>query len=217
MIAGLAFAVSAFTRSHAHALTRLATTELTFVRHGETVANATSRYNTRTLNAFSKRGQAEVDLLPTRLAGHYDLILVSPSARAINTILPYLRRTHQRATVWPLLYECCTQRRPTGAHPTSFKYGARFSIPAGDRDVLKILTGEDRLPAAPDYDSGLAQVAAAASEFRTRYMRGSVLLVGHSGQGGHMIHELTGRWIKVDNAKPIRLTLRSSGRVQPQP
>src|SRR5579862_3609661 len=86
----------------------LRSTHLTFVRHGETQANATGRYDSHTLNSFSPRGQQEVAELAGKLPARFDRILVSPSTRAMATIAPYLRKTHQTAVIWPLLYECCT-------------------------------------------------------------------------------------------------------------
>ncbi len=189
-----------------------AATTLTFARHAETMANASGHYNSRTLNSFSDLGKREVAALVTKLPARFDRILVSPSPRALYTIAPYLRSTNQRALLWPLLYECCTGRRPHGAHPTPFKFGELIQIPADLKGLFILLKGEDRLPVAPTYDEGLAQVDQAVREFRARFAGGAVLIVGHSGEGGHMIHELTGRWIKLDNAEPIRLTLSSGDR-----
>ena len=90
-------------------------------------------------------------------------------------------------------------------------------MPRDLRSLVVPLSDELRLPNAPDYNSGLAQVAAATSEFRERFAGGTVLLVGHSGQGGHMLHNLTGKWIKLDNAKPIRVTLTHEGRGRSRP
>jgi broad specificity phosphatase PhoE len=176
---------------------------LTFVRHGETVANATGRYNERTLNSFSEKGKQEVlDLTRTLLTSpRFDRILVSPSPRVLETIAPYLRATHQRAVIWPLLYECCTGRRPHNAHATKFSYGERIAIPPDLTGLFTVEPGHDRYPIAPKYDQGLAQVDAALTEYRRSFGSGRVLLVGHSGQGGHFIHALTGKWIKLENAK----------------
>ena len=185
-------------------------TDLVFVRHGETVANATGKYNSRTLNAFSAKGQAGIDALTKRLlaARRFDRILVSPSPRALKTIAPYLRATHQRATVWPLLYECCTGRRPKDAKATKFAYGEKISLPKDIADLFIVEPGHDRLPVASDYDSGLAQVDASIAEFRDLYSGGRVLLVGHSGHGGHFLHAITGKWTKLENAQETEVELR---------
>jgi len=185
-------------------------TDLTFVRHGETVANATGRYNSKTLNNFSEKGQKGVDALTARLLKEapFDRILVSPSPRALKTIAPYLRASHQKAIVWPLLYECCTGRRPAGAKATKFRYFGKITLPSDIADLFIIKPGYDKYPDSPDYNSGLAQVDASLDEFRRLWSGGRVLLVGHSGHGGQFIHGLTGNWIKVDNAREINLKVK---------
>ena len=184
-------------------------TDLVFVRHGETVANATGHYNSKTLNAFSDKGQAEVDALTKRLVGmpRFQLILVSPSPRAMLTIAPYLKQTRQKATVWPLLYECCTGKRPKDATPTSFKLGAKIKIPSDLAPYFNVVPGADRLPVASDYRSGLAQVDASLAEFKDKFAGQRVLLVGHSGHGGQFLHALTGKWRRVENCKEIAVRL----------
>ena len=181
---------------------------LTFVRHSETVANATGRYNAKTLNVFSPRGESLIRSLTEALlkAPRPDAILVSPSPRALRTIAPYLRRTHQRATVWPLLYECCTER-PRKPEAKGFGYGAKVEIPADVAGLFVVLPGQDRLPAPRDYGEGLAQVRRSVEGFRARFRAGRVMLVGHSAQGGLFLKALNGRSIRVENAKPIELDL----------
>lgn len=181
---------------------------LTFVRHSETIANATGRYNARTLNAFSERGERLIAALTPRLEKEPrpGVILVSPSPRALRTIAPYLRQTHQRATVWPLLYECCTER-PKKPAAKAFGYGAKIEIPNDVAGLFVVLPGQDRLPAPRDYGEGLAQVRRAVEGFRSRFHSGRVMLVGHSAMGGLFLKALTGRSIQVKNAEPIELDL----------
>ena len=104
--------------------------DLTFVRHGETVANATGKYNSRTLNTLSEKGKQGVAALTERLKkqARFDLILVSPSERALRTIAPYLAATRQKATVWPLLYECCTGPKQAEAKGP-LKFSGKIKIP----------------------------------------------------------------------------------------
>ena len=185
------------------------TCEVTFVRHAETVANATGRYNSRTLNVFSDLGNQQVKALTDRLvAGKpFDTILVSPSERALRTIGPYLRATGQKAIVWPLLYECCTGRRK-GAVATRFGYSGKVSIPPGLGGLFTIIPGSDRLPNSPTYGAGLAQVAECLKVFRAKYAKGRVLVVGHSGHGGHFWYGLTGNRRQVKNAEEMTTRLR---------
>ena len=194
----------------------LAPLHLTFVRHSETVANATGRYNAKTLNVFSARGEALVAALTKRLLASPppDTILVSPSPRALRTIAPYLRATHRRATVWPLLYECCTER-PRKPAAKGFPYGGRIEIPADLAGLFVVLPGQDRLPAPRDYGEGLAQVRRSVEGFRARFRAGRVMLVGHSAQGGLFLKALTGRAYRVENAKPIEVDLPAGATIHP--
>ncbi len=182
--------------------------EFTFVRHGETVANATGKYNSRTLNELSELGKKQVEELTAKLKAtpRFDAIYVSPSLRAMKTIYPYLKATNQKATIWPLLYECCTGRRGD-AKATKFSWGEKISVPETFLPYFVIKQGWERLPVSPDYSAGLAQVQASVKEFST-IARGSVLLVGHSGQGGQFLYALTAKRMQVKNATPIRILLR---------
>lgn len=188
-------------------LLALARIEVTFVRHGETVANATGKYNARTLNSFSATGKKGVAELTVRLQREtpFDVILVSPSERALRTIAPYLRATRRKATIWPLLYECCTgKRQPKAKGPLA--YGAKITIPTDLNGLFVIEPGHDRLPVASDYGMGLVQVDASLSDFH-RFAGRRMLIVGHSGHGGQFIHALTGKWIKVENTKEIQFSI----------
>lgn len=187
------------------ALAVLQPTDFVYVRHAETQANATGVYNERTLNAFSQKGQAQVTALTAELlkTPEFDLILVSPSPRALKTIAPYLQKTGQRAVVWPLLYECCTGRRTTST-PTEFTWGGKFTIDPSIAPRFVVQPGMDRLPVAPGWGPGLAQVAEAVEAFRLEYAdQGRVLIVGHSGFGGQFLKSLTGKSYHVKNAEPI--------------
>jgi broad specificity phosphatase PhoE len=180
-----------------------------FVRHGETLANATGHYSAATVDTFSPKGRQEVRALTGELLKmpRFDMILVSPSPRAIQTIAPYLVQTRQRAYVWPLLYECCTGRRPPGAKAAPFGFGSKISIPKGLEPYFVPIPGETRFPNAPSYNEGLGQVNATVSEFNRLYRGRNVLLVGHSGNGGHFLHELTGKWIQLKNAELHKITI----------
>ena len=183
------------------------TTDLTFVRHGETIANATGVYNSHTIDTFSKKGQAQVDRLTKDLLMErpYDIILVSPSPRALHTIAPYLKAKGINATVWPLLYECCTMKRLTGAHATSFKYGLNIAVPGPVAAQFTMHPTEKAYPAPKDYNEGLAQVNATVAEFRKRYAGKRVLIVGHSAHGGQFLKAMIEKSIQLRNASPVKV------------
>jgi hypothetical protein len=50
-------------------------------------------------------------------------------------------------------------------------------------------------------------VQATVKEFKARYAGRRILLVGHSGHGGQFLHAVTGKWIEVKNAVPIKISL----------
>lgn len=185
------------------------TTDLTFVRHGETLANATGKYNSKTIDTFSPKGEQQVKALTQKLLKEkrYDVILVSPSPRALKTIAPYLKSTNQQAYIWPLLYECCTQKRPSDAHPTRFTYGSSFKAPSTIATLFQIGRYETKLPSAPDYNAGLAQIDETLKVFRLKYAGKRVLIVGHSGHGGQFLKGLTGKFIRLENATPMHFVL----------
>lgn len=184
-----------------------AQTDLVFVRHAETLANATGKYNSKTIDTFSPKGESQVKaLLPVLLKEKkFDVILVSPSPRALKTVAPYLRDSHQRAYVWPLLYECCTSKRPKDAHATSFTYGGQINVPSVLTPYFQIGRYETKLPVAKDYNAGLAQVAECVKVFKQKYAGKRVLIVGHSGHGGQFLKAFTGKAFHVQNATPIRV------------
>ena len=181
------------------------TVDVTFVRHAETVANATGKYNGATLNVLSKLGEKQVDELTKTLLTQpkFDLVLVSPSPRAIRTIAPYLRDQRQKAVIFPLLYECCTGRRGH-AKATQFSWGSRIAIPDDVKDVCVVRKDWDRYPSAPDYSAGLAQVREALRVLPSA-AAGRTLLVGHSGNGGQLLYGLLGKRIQVKNATLIHV------------
>lgn len=181
---------------------------LTYVRHSETVANATGKYNSRTLNTFSPKGEKLIQELTEKLLKEPrpDVILVSPSERALRTIAPYLRRVHRQAMVSPLLYECCTDR-PKKPMAKSFGYGAKITIPADLKGLFVVGPKDDRLPAPRDYGEGLAQVREFTARFNKSFTSGRWMLVGHSAMGGVFLKGLTGKAYHVKNAEPINIDL----------
>jgi broad specificity phosphatase PhoE len=194
--------------------------DLWFVRHGETVANATGRYNARTIDTFSARGQQQVAALTKQLSGiRFDAIVVSPSPRALRTIAPYLRaHPGLKAEVWPELYECCDNntRKVKGPTSPSVRFGAAIRVPA-DLQGLFALSAGARLIATPSYEDGLRQVELAATRLK-RSFGGSgktVLVIGHSLHGSRLIEELEGRpmlgRIRPENGRLIHLRQLGSG------
>lgn len=188
------------------AISMVQITDLTFVRHGETIANATGKYNSRTIDTFSSKGNAQVAKLTKQLLAEkpFDVVLVSPSPRALNTIAPYLKIRERKAMVWPLLYECCTEKRPANAKATSFKFGGKIAIPSMISPYFQVGRYENLYPAPKGYNEGLAQVEASVSEFRKKYLGKRVLIIGHSGAGGQFLRLLVKKSLRLENAAPVK-------------
>jgi broad specificity phosphatase PhoE len=173
--------------------------ELIFVRHGETVANATGRYNSRTIDTLSELGQKQVAALTPKLnAMHFDAIVVSPSPRALKTIAPYLRaHPGTRAEVWPELYECCDNntKKIKGLTSPKVRYGGIVKLTSDIAALFFLNPANNRFMQAPSYDDGLRQIRLAAHHLK-RQFGGSgktVLVVGHSLHGGRMIELIKGK------------------------
>lgn len=192
------------------------------MRHSETVANATGRYNSSTLNAFSKRGIAQTGKLTSSLQGsEFDQILVSPSPRALKTIAPLLQRTDQVAEVWPELLEVCHQKGSERLKPASaqIQFGSRIVWPTPFEEIFRHRDGGERYLLAPTYADGKRQIRLTQELLVSRFSGTGkrILIVGHSIHGGYLISMLTsGSRLKVENAKPIRLVETSPGKFSVQ-
>jgi broad specificity phosphatase PhoE len=173
--------------------------ELVFMRHAETVANATGRYNSRTIDTLSQLGVKQVAAVTSRLNGmKFDAIVVSPSPRALKTIAPYLRaHPGTRAEVWPELYECCDNNTKKVKGPTSaqIRFGGMVKLPSDLAPLLYLSPLNNRFILAPSYQDGLRQVRLTASSLKRRFggTGKTVLVVGHSLHGGRLIELLQGK------------------------
>lgn len=173
--------------------------EIVFVRHGETIANATGRYNRNTIDTFSALGEKQVAALTPKLQKmRFDAIVVSPSPRALKTVAPYLRsRPGTRAEVWPELYECCDAHSKKVKGPTSKepRYGGQVPLPASIASLFTLVPGKDRYILVPSYEDGLRQIEMSARRLRATYggTGKTVLVVGHSLHGGRLIELLQGK------------------------
>jgi broad specificity phosphatase PhoE len=201
---------------------RVAPTEIDFVRHGETVANATGRYNRRTIDTFSDKGEREVASLTRQLSPlRFDAIVVSPSPRALLTIAPYLRAHHLKAEVWPELYECCDANTKKIKGPTSpqIRFGAIIKIPSAIASLFTFAPGRDRYILAPSYEDGIRQIRMAADHLKRQFRGRTVLVVGHSLHGGRMIELLKGKPItgrtRPENARIMRFQEQADGKFAP--
>lgn len=199
-------------------------TEIVFVRHAETVANATGRYNTKTLNSFSQLGEKQVSKLTQRLKQmHFDAIVVSPSDRALKTLAPYLSQTRQTATIWPELYEVCHQVGAARQKPAlpQVRFGSKIDPPSWLAPYYRLRNGGDRYIDAPTYNDGMRQIALAYKLAMKDYSNSgkTILMVGHGLQGSRMLEMLEGKKpvgkVRVANTEIVRLRELPNGRFVP--
>lgn len=190
---------------------------ITFVRHSETVANATGRYNSRTLNAFSEKGINQTSSLTRQLTdASFDQVVVSPSPRALKTIAPWLSRSGSQAVIWPELLECCHQKGAERLKPATpeISFGPKIIWPDPFEGLFRHRPGGERLIDSPTYQDGIRQIQLARDRIVKDFSGTGrhILVVGHSIQGGKMIALLTGKQIKLLNAKPVRLVEVTPGK-----
>ena len=167
------------------------------VRHAETESNRTGIHNRINDRTFSSTGMNQVRILTERLGNHrFDRIIVSPKYRAMNTILPYLKKNGLVAEIWPELEECCWQREGRDAVSSGLEHGKKIDIPGDMRPYFKLR--DERTThryKARNYADGILQVQMAADLIKQRFAGASqsVLLVGHYHAGGRIMELLLGK------------------------
>ncbi|MBU4376448.1 MAG: histidine phosphatase family protein [Candidatus Omnitrophica bacterium] len=171
--------------------------DLYFVRHAETVANATGQYTKKAQETFSKEGESQISDLTKSLNGYkFDVICVSPQKRAINTILPYLRKNNATAEIWPELDECCYQdNRNVQPSAAAFANGASIVLDAKDQKYLRLRDPAMKyFYADGNYADGMLRIQKARDLLIERFGRSesSILIVGHYLSGGRLIEMLMG-------------------------
>ena len=170
--------------------------EIYFVRHAETIKNATGLHDSGTSNDFSDKGAEQVTMLTDRLkALHFDAILVSPAPRALDTLLPYLKESGQAGEIWPELTECCWQREHSNLE------GGRLIVDSAiqlNHAQQPYFTFRDEHAsnnyANRSYADGVAQVRHAEELLKQRYFGSgkTLLIVGHYHAGRILLADLLG-------------------------
>lgn len=170
--------------------------DIYFVRHAETVANATGIHNSTTSNLFSEQGNEQLGILTSQLKTlQFDAILVSPAPRALNTILPYLKESGQQGEIWPEMVECCWQRARGNLAEGRLIAGPPLQL---EKEQAPYFTFRDdnskRGYANYTYADGVAQVHRAQELLKERYFGSDkkVLIVAHYHSGQVLLAELLG-------------------------
>lgn len=194
--------------------------DIYFVRHAETLANATGVNNSGNSNLFSDQGEAQVSALSGKLKPlHFDAILVSSAQRAINTILPYLKATGQKGEIWPEIAECCWQQDRDGVEKG--KLVTSWKVPLSDEQV-PFFTFRDaesnRNYGNISYADGVAQVRHAEELLKQQYFGTgkTILIVSHYHAGQVLLADLLGKQREdlpnLENAKMAHLRQGEDGR-----
>jgi len=159
---------------------------LYFVRHAETLANATGKYNSQTIDRLSARGEQQVARLTRELLGmSLDTICVSPMRRAVDTIRPYLEESKLVANVWPELAECCHQKVRTAEPSPHLPRGAEIA-PVGEARRLMRIDAADRYTYEPaNYADGIALIRLAVQRINREFgaSNRSEMLLGWEPRG----------------------------------
>jgi len=197
---------AAASSTHAHALTTNVWRGLNvyYLRHGEMMGNIASRYekmkpeerppNWNSYSVFSELGVQQVSNIVKTLKGyHFDVIVVSPTWRTKQTILPYLKAHHRLAEIWPELTEISGARTPADNERATadIMFGPPLVI---ERDETQYFRARgpavtNLCKAANTYTDARTLTAASARLLTERYGNSglSVLVVGHSVAGGALL------------------------------
>jgi len=195
-----------------------APTDIYFVRHGETMGNLTHHHNHKNDRTLSPEGNRQVAALTHKLDQlHFDHIIVSPKYRVLKTILPYLKKHHLVAEIWPELEECCWQKN----HDSPSEVPARGSPIRLDADMKHYFTFTDTDSRfrfnTRGYGQGMMQTFMATEKIKRRFSTFGqrILIVGHYHSGSRIIEilqgiEPVGRY-KISNTQILHLRERSDG------
>jgi broad specificity phosphatase PhoE len=169
---------------------------VTILRHGQTVGNATGDYSTTANDVLSVYGYEQAERLIEGLAGYqFDAIYCSPLERAMKTIAPYLRANGRSAELWPELAEACWQTDKTVPVPERNSVRPPITVEAELVRLFTLLDGHIGLPYDDEvYQEGFARIDEAHQRLLNRHGGTSdrVLVVGHWYLASRLVETLLG-------------------------
>lgn len=170
--------------------------DIYFVRHAETMANASGVNTSGNSNMFSEKGNEQVGALTRELnAMRFDAILVSPAERAINTILPYLKESGQKGIIWPELTECCWQKNRDTQVAGRLVTSSALRLNNEQVTYFSFRDSDSTLSYANNsYADGVAQVRHAEELLKQHYFGSgkTILIVAHYHSGQVLMADLLG-------------------------
>lgn len=167
-----------------------------FVRHAETVGNATGLYTEQNQRAFTEKGKGQIADLTIFLAKYkFDFICVSPKLRTLKTILPYLKKHNLTAEVWPEISECSSQKERYAAPEAKLIKGDMIVLSDDMKKYFRF--GEPDMNyfyKDGNYADAILRLRKARDLIIERFGNSGkcILVVGHSMAGGRMMEILMG-------------------------
>lgn len=169
--------------------------DIYLVRHAETLGNVTGDYSEENQRIFSPKGLQQIASLSEKLnAYHFDRILVSPTYRTRQTILPYLHAQGSVAEIWPELEECCCDSRGSVSPAAAVPLGEPITMDEAERAYFRVRPdGQYHLRPSTEAE-GMAQLANLRKRLLEHFggTTQSVLLVTHSCTGSRIMELLLG-------------------------
>ncbi|MBN1871974.1 MAG: histidine phosphatase family protein, partial [Candidatus Omnitrophica bacterium] len=172
--------------------------DLYFVRHAETLANATGVYTEGNERTITEKGMRQIERLTEALQGYeFDAVIVSPKIRAMKTIEPYLQKSNMTAVIWPEMAESehfFTKKKDVSDE--RFVRGKEIVLDAKSARYFKFRSEKDRFEYKDGgFDSAVARLRKGCDLIDECFGQSgkTILVVGHSGSGAVMIDILLGR------------------------
>lgn len=170
--------------------------DIYLVRHAETMGNVTGDYTEENQRTFSPKGLEQVAGIAEKLTPyHFDHIIVSPTYRTRQTILPYLRANGLTAEIWPEIEECCCDVRGNAPPAETIPTGEPIIIEEDEALYFRVRDEDSRMRFAPTTEEhGIAQMKLAGERILKHYGQSgkSVLVVTHSCTGSRIMEVLLG-------------------------
>lgn len=170
--------------------------DIFFIRHAETIGNATKNYSNNRGDILTEKGYQEtLEVIKKLERNEYDDILVSPTNRTRLTILPYLKEHQHLTEIWPEIAECCWQS--VGPEPESCLKpdGPKILIASQNKNIFRLRdSNSDHFYKTTSYGKGLCQIEDALNLLKEKYWFSGkkILLVSHGNFGRMLITRLLG-------------------------
>ncbi len=166
------------------------------IRHAETMGNTTGDYSPVNQATFSSNGLAQVAGVPDKLKGYrFDCIMVSPTWRTQQTILPFLKAAGQKAEIWPEVEEADCGITGEVVPSEAVNQGTAVEIVEGAQDLIACRDeASSRRYAPASREEGVRQMQLGVELLKNRFGGSdkTVLIVTHSCTGGRLMELLLG-------------------------